>query len=603
MEKAWTENPFFYLQNSLPELNRVVLLELVKSAAAANVFASFLLCLPQSQVCTELERLAEHLRTDPIGEDDALFLLDVWWELWKGREEDSRKEGSIEMMFASQFAHLSACSPRPSPQAAKRLKVDLSDSPASSANTEVLHILLHALKELADHISSTDLCLLSMSVCLDALLTSFLIEQEVVLPVEEKLHIICKAVTTQSKNETPSPELIQETLRDLRASHKPSHFKLSRTKLSEALKIVTELAQFWQEKGLFRVHGGSDPSYTTFRLERSVQSVLTALDKIPEAVSEKNALRSFLKSLDFPAKTISPEVQLQVTTTIISHSLEGQESFVELFVSQASWAHSNKCWMDCLEKNKAAFRQPSTLLSLSSALMTQLKTESPDFSQCRKVMKITADIFSALSLADKNQVLAAMLSLSSRGFFSCSVPLPVTDSFQQELNMVFNCITQEGERAAAAASRGNLSTAVCLVSRVAFQNPEAALKACCHSAVFNKGTFCLMAEILQQLPGLRGQRRGKDGEDDVGGCSLFCRCLQETTRTKPLSVNEKDQLLRFLGLLMTSDIRSERGQRHNFLSPQEVVKTFILPNLSVKGKDPTAWWCGFNSQVFDTTSM
>ncbi|XP_013881249.1 gem-associated protein 4 [Austrofundulus limnaeus] len=587
VEKAWMENPFFSLQNSLPELNHVVLLELVKSTSAAKVFVSFLLCLPHSQICTELERLAEHLRTDPTGEDDVLFLLDVWWELWKGRGDDSRKEGSIEMMFANQFARLSAGSPQLSPQAAKRLKMDTSDSPASSTNTEVLHVLLHALKGLSDHVSSTDLCLLCMSVCLDALLTSFLTEQEVVLPVEDKLHIICKAVTTKSNNETLNPELIQETLRDLRASCSPSLFKPSRTELSEALKIVTELSQFWQEKGLFRVHSGSDPSYPTFRLQLSVQSVLTALDKVPEALSEKNTLKSFLKSLDFPAKEISAEVQLQVTAAIISHCLEGYESFAQLFVSQASWAYSNQCWMDCLEKNQAAFRQPTTLLRLSSALVTQLKTESLNLSQSRRGMKVTADIFSALSLEDKNKVLAATLRLSSRGFFSCSVPPAVTDSFQQELNMVFNCIIQGGERASVATPQGSLSTAVSLVSRVAFQNPEAALKSCCHSAVFNKGAFCLMAKILQQLPGLRGQRRGKEEEgredDDVGGGSLFCRCLQETTRTKSLSVNDKEQLLRFLGLLMTSDVTSERGERQNFLSPQEVVKTFILPNLSVKG--------------------
>ncbi|XP_017289620.1 gem-associated protein 4 [Kryptolebias marmoratus] len=587
VEKAWRENPFFSLQNSLPEVNRVVLLELVKSIAAADVFASFLLCLPPSQICTELERLAEHVRSDPIGADDVLFFLDVWWELWKGRDENTRKEGSVEKIFANQFSRLSLRSPRLSPQAAKRLKLDISDSPASSANTEVLHILFHALKDLADDISSTDLCLQSLSVCLDALHTSFLIDQEVVLPVKEKLHILCKVVTTRSKNETPSPEHIRETLRDLRASHSPSRFQPSRMKLSEALRIITELTQFWQEKGLLGVHNCSNPSYPAFQLQQSVQRVLTALGKAPEAVSEKNTLRGLLKSLSLPDVKISAEVQLQVTSTIISHRLEDYESFAELFASQASWAHSDKCWMDCLEKNQAAFKQHTPLLSLSSTLMTQLQTESLNFSQCRKVMKITADIFSALSLEDKNKALADMLRLSSRGFFSFSVPPAVTDGFQQELNMVFNCIIQGGGGALAATLQGNLSTAVSLVSRVAFQNPEAALKSCCYSAVFNKGAFCLMAKILQQLPGLRGQRREKDeedGENVVGGTNLLCRCLQETIRTKSLSVSEKEQLLRFLGLLMTSDMISEGGEkRQSFLSPQEVVKSFVLPNLSVKG--------------------
>uniref|UniRef100_A0A669BPL6 Uncharacterized protein n=1 Tax=Oreochromis niloticus TaxID=8128 RepID=A0A669BPL6_ORENI len=85
VELAWRENPFFSLQNSLPKVSRVVLLELVKSAAAAGVFASFLLRLPHAQICAELERLVEHVRSDPVGEDDIRLLLEVWWELWKGR--------------------------------------------------------------------------------------------------------------------------------------------------------------------------------------------------------------------------------------------------------------------------------------------------------------------------------------------------------------------------------------------------------------------------------------------------------------------------------------------------------------------------------------
>lgn len=591
VEKAWRESPFFSLQNSLPEVNRVVLLELLKSTAAANVFSTLLLCLPVAQICAELQLLAEHVRTDPIGADDILFFLDVWWELWKGRDEDLRKEGSVEMMFANQFARLSACSPHLTPQAAKRLKLDTSDLPASSANTELLHILLHALEDLADHVSSTELCLQSLSVCLDTLHTSFLTEQEVVLPVKEKLHVLCEAVTTRSENKAPSPQLIREALRDLRASHSPSRFQPSRIKLSEALKIVAELARCWQEKGLLRVDGRSHPSFPTFHLQQSVQRVLIALDAASEPVDEKNTLISLLKPLEFPAIKISPEVQLQVTSSIISHRLEDYESFAALFATEASWARSDSCWMDCLEKNQAAFRQPTTLLSLSSTLMTQLQTESLNFSQCRKGMKISADIFSALSLEDKNKVLAAVLRVSSRGFFSCSVPQAVTDGFQQELNMVFNCIVQGGGGASAATSQGNLSTAVSLVSRVAFQNPEAALKSCCHSAVFNKGASCLMASILQQLPGLRGPKRGKEeeehGEEDVSGSSLLCRCLQETVRTKSMSVNEKEQLLRFLGLLMTSDTTSEEEEmRPSFLSPQEVVKTFVLPNLSAVGKDP-----------------
>ncbi|XP_047450038.1 gem-associated protein 4 [Mugil cephalus] len=603
VEVAWRENPFFSLQNSLPEMNRVVLLELVKSTAAADVYTSFLLSLPRPQICTELESLTEHVRSNPTKEDDIRLFLEVWWELWKGRDQqDVGGEESMEMMFATQFARLTSDSSSLSPQAAKRLKLDAAAVPGAVPNTDVLHILLHALKDIKDHVSSTDLCFQALSISLDALYTSFLIDQEIVLPPEEKVHILSKVVSTKVKNnEMLGPELVRQALRDLHASHTPSKFEPSRMTLCEVLEIITEVTQFWQNKGLLKVHDGSNPSYSAFRLEQSVRRVLTALDdrEPPEAVTamedgdtEKNTLRGLLKSLVFTAVESSPEVNAKITTTIISHRLEDFENFAVLFASETFLAACDEQWLDCLEKNQVAFRQNDALISLSSTLMSKLHSGSLNVNQCRKLMKVTADIFSALSLEDKNKALATMLTLSSRGFFGCSVPSATSDGFEQELNMAFNCIIQGG--ASAVASQGNLKTAVSLVARVAFQNPEAALRSCCHSAIFNKGAFSLMAKILQQLPGLKGQRGQKDeaqcseeedeGRDVVSGSSLLCSCLQELTKTKSLSANEKEQLVKFLGLLMTPVATAEEEEKQpSFLPPQEVVTTFVLPHLSAPG--------------------
>uniref|UniRef100_A0A3P8RXI8 Gem (nuclear organelle) associated protein 4 n=1 Tax=Amphiprion percula TaxID=161767 RepID=A0A3P8RXI8_AMPPE len=609
VEVAWRENPLFSLQNSLPEVNRVVLLELVKSVSAAHIFASFLLSLPQPQMCSELEKLTEHVMSNPMREDDVQLFLEVWWELWKGRDDQKAGgEDNIEMMFANQCARLSSKAASLSPQAAKKLKLDTPDLPAS--NTDVVHILFHALKDMKDHISSADLCFQSLSVSLSALYTAFLIDQEVVVPAKEKMHILCKVISTRERNNQElNPELIRETLRDFRASHMPSQFQPSRMKLSEALKIIAELAQFWQSRGLLTVHDTSNPNYTAFQLEQSVQRLLTALDQTPAAVGENNdqetvkkTLRGLLKSLALPDMESSPEVSVKVTTTIITHRLEDYENFAALFASEASWAACDERWLDCLEKNQAAFRQHGTLISLSSTLMRKLHSGSSNVNQCRKLMKITADIFSALSLEDKNKMLAAQLGLSSRGFFGSSVPSAVTEGFEQELNMAFNCIIQGGAGASAAALQGNLNTAASLVARVAFQNPEAALRSCCHSAVFNKGAFSLMAKILQQLPGLRGQTGREDeaqkneeeiqageestaeGRDAVSGSSLLCRCLQDMIRTKSLLANEREQLLKFLGLLMMPVAVGEgEEERQSFLHPQEVVHSFVLPNLSAMG--------------------
>ncbi|XP_073348750.1 gem-associated protein 4 [Pagrus major] len=610
VETSWRENPFFALQNGLPVVNHVVLLELLKSMAAAPTFANFLLYLPQAQICAELAKLVQHMKSSPIREDDVRLFMEVWWELWKGRDEEMMGgEDRIETMFARQFAHLSSKSSSVSPQAAKRLKLDPSDLPASSPPTDVLYILLHALKDIKDHLSSTDLCLQALSICLDAFYTNFLISEAVILPPKEKLHILSKVISIRERNdEKLSPELLRETLRDLHASHAPSQFQSSRMKLGEALKIITELAQLWQSKGLLTACDETNPSFPAFKLVQSVQRVLTALQKVevPEVMTEtedceteKSVLRDLLESLAFPAIESTSEVNARVTAIIISHRLDDYQNLALLFASEETLAVCDEQWMECLEKNQAAFQQCDTLIKLTSALMSKLHSKSTNESQCRKLMKVVADIFTALSLKDKNKALTAMMRLSSRGFFGCSVPSAVTDRFEQELNMAFNCIVQGG----GGVSQSNLNTAVSLVARVAFQNPEATLRACCHSAIFNKHGFALIAKILQQLPGLRGQRERKDeaqsdeedrkeaeesvdeGKDAVSGGSLLCRCLQEMIKTKPLSANEKEQYLKYLGLLMMPVMTVEGEERkQSFLPPQEVVNMFVLPNFSSIGQ-------------------
>ncbi|KAG8002261.1 Gem-associated protein 4 [Nibea albiflora] len=601
-ETGWRENPFFPLQNGLPEVNYAVLLEVVKSTAAVSTqtFAHFLLCLPQSQICAELERLVQHVRSSPTAEDDVRLLLQVWWELWKGQDEQKAGEGeSIETMFARQYARLSSKSSGVSPQAAKRLKLDPSELKALSPTSDVLHLLLHALKDIKDHITTTDLCLQALSISLDALYTSCLIDQAVALPPKEKIRILSVIVSIRERNgEKLSPELIEEAVRDLHTSHTPSQFRYSRMELGEALKNVTELARFWQSSGLLKACDSTNPSYSAFRLEQSVHRVLAALQKVPEAMTEiddqeaeKDILRGLLESLALPATESTPEVNMSVTAIIISHRLDNYRNFAALFASEESWAACKERWMDCLEKNQAAFQQCDTLIKLTSTLMCKLQSESADVSYCRKLMKVITDIFSALTLKDKNTALAAMLRLSRRGFFGCCVPSALTEGFEQELSMAFNCIIQGGGGASAAVLQGNLNTAASLVARVAFQNPEAALRSCCHSAIFNKGAFSLMAKILQQLPGLRdeapsdGEESIDEGNDALSGSSLLCRCLQEIINTKALSANEKEQFLKYVGLLMTPVMTGEgEGRRQSFLPPQEVVNIFVLPNLSATGQ-------------------
>lgn len=599
-EEAWKTSPFFSLQRGLPEVNRVVLLEAVRSMAAARIFASFLLHLAHPQICAELERLVQHVKSRPTREDDVRLFLDVWWELWKGKDEEEKSdEDKIETLFARQVAALCSASASVLPQAAKRLKLDQMDASSSSSSspaTDVLHILLYALRDLSDDVTSTELCLQALSVSFDALYTTFLIDQETGLSPRERLNYLSQVAVIKERNgEKLNPELVREAQRDLRASHRPSPFQSSMMTLGEALKMITELAQSWQSSGLLKQCDGSNSSIWAFKLNQSVQRILAALPEdvgeVEDLQAERNNLKELQHSLGFPAVEVPTEVDARVTATIIAHRLEGFHNFTALFASEEHWSAGEEQWMKCLEENRAAFQQRDALVRLAATVTAKLNGGGLDASQCKKLMTIAADIFTALSLEEKNRALADMLALSSRGFLSSSAPSALTERFEKELNMAFNCIIQGG----GGASQGNLNTAVSLVARVAFQNPEAALRSCCHSAVFNKDAFALMANILQQLHGLRGRRaRNEEAQaapetmevnDSASGSALLCACLRDITRTKSLSANEKEQLVKFVGLLLKPVITVDGEEKNqSFLSQPEVMNNFVLPGISALGR-------------------
>ncbi|XP_051934800.1 gem-associated protein 4 [Hippocampus zosterae] len=584
IEEAWKESPFFPLQNSLPEVNYTVLIELLKSLSAADTFAHFLLCLPQRQMCSELERLSDHVKSNPVDEDDVHFFLELWWQLWKGEEKFPEGQDSIAVLFASQVAHFTSQPASLTHHAAKRPKLDSSVLPN---NTDILYVLLNTLTDMKDFISKPEHCFQALSNCLDALYTTFLMEQSVILPIKDKMVFLSKAVIIREKNSVKlSSELIEEAQRDLRASYTTPEFQPSRLNFYEALKRVSELTQFWQNRNLLKACSNSTVSYNTLKLQQSVQRMLSALEKADfrgEEEAEKSKLRGLLASLVFPKIESSYEVSMRVAMTIISHRLEDSHKVTVLYAGEESWVACDEQWLDFLEKHQTAFHRCDTLIQLASTLTRQLHSTNVCVSRSRRLLKVVTAAFTALSLEDKNQALVAILRSSSKGFFGCPGGSALMASFEQELNMAFNCIIQGGGGASAA--EGNLSTAVSLVARVAFQNPEATLRSCCHSAVFNKGAFSLMSRILKQLPGLRGLTESKkEGEGRRNPTRLLCRCLQEVISTRLLSDNEKEQFLQFATLLMVP-VATGEGERETLLSPQELINTFVLPHLARSGND------------------
>ncbi|XP_077579461.1 gem-associated protein 4 [Stigmatopora nigra] len=576
LEEAWKKNTFFPQEKPFPEVNYTVLMELIKSLSAADVFARFLLCLPRHQMCSELEQVREHVMSSPVSEDDVQFFLDLWWQLWKGRFE----QDNIEVLFAERVSHLTSQPASLTQQAAKRPRLDATALPH---NMDVLSILLHTLTDLKDFILKPEHAFQALSICLDSLYTTFFTDASVSVPIKEKVLFLSKAMSIRENTDKMSSELIKEAQRDHHASYAPSQFLPNGLSSFEALKHVTALTQFWHDQHLLEACSSSPSSYSAFRLQQSIQRMSLVLEeaKVTEEEVERSQLRSLLATLTFPIFESSSEMSMRVVMTIIANKLEDYQSVAVLFAGEESWVANEEQWLDCLEKNQTAFQQCDALIQLASTLISRLQSECLEVTQCKRLLKVVTAVFTLLSLEDKNEALAAILKVSSQGFFGCSGSSNLIASFELELNMTFNCLIQG--RAGAPKAEGNFSTAVSLVARVAFQNPKATLKSCCNSAIFNKGAFDLMSKILRQLTGLtvvtepteEGHRRRKPTR-------LLCRCLQEVVSSRSLSDNEKDQLLKFVALLMVP-VTTDKGEKHILLLPQELVNTFVLPNFALAG--------------------
>ncbi|XP_072310791.1 gem-associated protein 4 [Eucyclogobius newberryi] len=569
IEVAWKESQFFALQNGLPELNRTVLLELVRSTASINAYARLLLCLSPSQLCSEVEKLVRHVSGSPVRGEDVKFFLDVWWELWKCK--DLRKDRTEEM-FTREVARLSSSA---SQQPAKRLKLDAPDS-------DVVHILFLAFRNLRDQIREHNLIFEALSVSINALYTAFLFADEPVISTREKLEMLSEIATIRGKrNEKLGPEMIVDALKDLNAVQGLCGFEPRQLKFEEALQIIVDVTHNWNCDDLLQVEDKSNVTYSVFKSQLGLRNVFAAFDDTKRG--KETALRSMFEPKDWMIHKnvdVHADVPAEIAKTIIAHKMDDYQNFASLFAGEESWTTCDKSYVDFLEKNQLAFREQNALIKLTQSVVSKFSTGSVAVSLYRKLMKVTADIFSALSLDDKNKVLSAVMGISSRGFFGCNVSSAVSTSFEQEVNMAFNCIIQGGGGTSAAS---NLNTAVSLVARVAFQNPEAAIRAMCNSAISNKGAFTIMAKMLQQLPGLSG--RLSNSTRDAEGKDLLCGCVQDIIKTKQMSPDEKEQLVKFLCLLMQPVVATEGERAEGFLSPQRVVCTFVLPNISLRSVD------------------
>uniref|UniRef100_A0A8C1UFY6 Gem (nuclear organelle) associated protein 4 n=1 Tax=Cyprinus carpio TaxID=7962 RepID=A0A8C1UFY6_CYPCA len=470
----WKEDPLFAVQNSLPDINHIVLFELVKSMSFSTIYVELLLCFQPAERCEELKLLVDRL-TSSSTEGDVKLLLEVWWELMKN------KRGcldALDQLFTVQCSR----SMMFTTETSKRFKPD-------PESTCVVHVLFEGVRTIKEHLTSSKLCYFALANCLDTLYTSYLLVNATDLSIEMKLQNISHTVSFKKRNEAQ---------RDLAATLNPAETKPCGMTFIQAMQVTLEIICSWEVMGLLKMPSG-DPCVMAICLKDSLDRVLTSL-------------------------------------------------------AQSSHNFSETEWIHCLERNGNAFQTKELLMTLISTLTAKCQSDA-DVQHCKKLKDVIVNIFSHLSLPDKNATLSEMLSISRKGLHGF-LPSSVTIGFSEELNPTFNSFIQTG-------ANSSLDAAVSAVARVAFQNPEATLRRCCHMAVVNLGAHAMITEILQQLSGLMSS-------PGIHKDNLLCRCLQHTVWIKLSSLQEENQFLQFLAEMMKCNI-TEKDILHVFVQP------YLLP--------------------------
>uniref|UniRef100_A0A671KUM0 Gem (nuclear organelle) associated protein 4 n=1 Tax=Sinocyclocheilus anshuiensis TaxID=1608454 RepID=A0A671KUM0_9TELE len=544
----WKEDPLFALQNSLPDINHIVLFELVKSMSFSTIYVELLLCFQPAERCEELKLLVDHV-TSSSTEADVKLLLEVWWELLKN------KRGcldALDQLFTAQCSRSMMSTTEPSPLASKRFKPD-------PESTCVVHVLFEGLRKIKEHLTSSELCYFALSICLDTLYTSYLLDNATDLSIEIKLQNISRTVSLKKRKEVIDGfDLIQvicEAQRDLAATLTPAETKPCGMAFIQAMQVTLEIICSWEVMGLLKMPS-SDPSVMAIRLKDSLDRVLTSLEQPSHAKDlvgngqTLNNLRVTLKgltaSLSFTVPESSAAELANISITILDHHLEGFEGLPGLLASKLSQNFSEMEWIHCLERNGSAFQTKELLMTLISKLTAKCQSDA-DVQHCKKLKDVIVNIFSHLSLPEKNATLSEMLSISRKGLHGF-LPSSVTIGFSKELNLAFNSIIQSG-------ANSSLDAAISAVARVAFQNPEATLRRCCHMAVVNLGAHAMITDYPAAL-------RSHD-----------------TVWSKLSSLQEENQFLQFLAEMMKCNLTGSTGEKRSFLPAEEVLHVFVQPYL------------------------
>ncbi|XP_067864417.1 gem-associated protein 4 [Heptranchias perlo] len=595
-DRKWKEDLFFSAESMIPEINHTVLFELVKSLEASGIFVELLSALPADVCYLEMTRFVDHVLDGTSDEDVAIF-LDVWWELMK-QNEGQRDE--IIQTFGDEAKKYLARAPDEFCHSSKRLKLDPDVSPlfsseslpGSSGDLSIPSLLLDGLKRMKSHITPyiykcSALAKLSDTICKSVLSDNIIeLSAEVYLQKFSRLIVLGHPVVQKFPVTESFTRSVKETQRELKASYQKSAFNLPQGALTLGIETLADIFQSWVTEVQTELENDTDIQKRSLAIYRTVESLKCLSEICPmlqnsKMVSQdaKKILSDLLLSSTFFVQKVGSympldddattnKVKLSVALTIIDGRMERYAEICKIFASSPDWALSEDGWLDCLERNRDIFQDTDLVLRLVATLRAKssCSINSNEAGKVKRLKNVVLDCLSALSIADKNKALLGVLSsYGSKGL--CKDGGAIQDWFEEEVNMVFNCITQSE-------AVNSIDKAVTAIVRVAFLNPEATLQKTCHLAAVNLGAHKLLSQILKNLPAL-------SFEDDQSseGLSILAKCLLETAWDSLATTKEENQFLEFLTSLMEPGEVIDQEPPIPLLQSADATKIFVLPNL------------------------
>ncbi|XP_078080902.1 gem-associated protein 4 [Mustelus asterias] len=593
-DRRWKEDLFFSVESMIPEINRTVLFELVKSLGASEVFVELLSTLPADLCHLEMTRFVDHV-LDGTSDDDVAIFLDVWWELMK-RNEGQRDE--VVQTFGEEAKKYLARAPDEFCHTSKRLKLDpdlsplspLESLPRSSSNLSIPSLLLDGLKRLGSRINPYIYKCSALAKLSDTIYNSVLSDNRVELPVEEYLEKFSKLIALGNPVVQGFPvaesliRCVKEAERELRICCRKSAFRLLPGALTSGIETLADLFQSWAPVLQTEPETGTDLQKRSLTMYRTAQSLQCLSEICPvlqnstmvSQEAKKSLSDLLLNSTSFVQKiatyvsladaAATDKVKFYVAMTIIDGRMERYAEICKIFASSPVWAFSEDSWLNCLERNRDVFHDTDLVLRLAGTLKDASTCRVNETPKVKRLMNVVLGCLSALSIPDKNKALLGVLSsYGSKGL--CRDGGAFKACFEEEVNMVFNSITQ-GDAAS------NIDKAATAVARVAFLNPEATLQKTCHLAAVNLGAHKLLGRILKSLPALSFE--DSQSSDEL---SILARCLLEAAWDKFATTKEENQFLEFLTSLMEPGEKIDEEPPSPLLQPADAIKIFVLPYL------------------------